>query len=98
MSNQKKNNVAIIRISEYLEARDKELLNAAFNRWSWLNKQNYESKKIVSFYDDDKEFMLSVSVPYSEDNHEFDHNMLDLQDYLGEYCGVTWTKIDKEWL
>ena len=92
------NNVAITRISSLIEPEDKQQFSKVFNRWSWLNKQRYQSKKIVSFYDDDENFMLSVSVPFSEEDYEFDCNLLDMLDYLSAYCGATQAKYDGQWL
>ena len=93
-----KQNVSIRRISDLLETEDKARFTKVFNRWSWLNKQTYESKKIVSFYDDDEDFMLSVSVPFSKEDHEFDYNILEMLDYLEAYCGATQVKYDGQWL
>lgn len=94
----KNQNVAITNISDLLTQEDKARFLKVFNRWSWLNKQNFNSKKIVSFYDDDENFLICVSVPFTEDDYGFDCNLLDLLDYLSSYCGATAAKYDGMWL
>jgi hypothetical protein len=93
-----KQNVSIRRISDLLETEDKAHFLKVFNRWSCLNKQTYESKKIVSFYDDDEDFLVSISVPFNKEDYEFDSNILIVLCYLESYCGATQVKYNGEWL
>ena len=94
-----KKNVCIKRINEMFSQSEKDQLTQSLNKMRWLNLQDYESKKSVSFYDDDEEFYLMLSVPFnSQDEAEFDNNMLDLVDYLEYYMGITKCKIQGQWL
>ena len=72
---------------------------------TWINKKlglkSYDSKKIVSFYDDDGDCYFTLRIPYRNeqiDNGDFDNKMLWITDILGDCYGITNCKYDGEFL
>tara|TARA_R110002110_G_scaffold105282_4_gene264910 strand:- start:606 stop:893 length:288 start_codon:yes stop_codon:yes gene_type:complete len=63
--------------------------------------KNYDSKKLVSFYDDDGECYMVLRIPYTKkqiDNGGFDNKMLWLLDVMSDYIGASNVKYDGQFL
>ena len=65
------------------------------NESRFINRQKYEKKNTVSFYDDDSICYFVLSMPEYD---EFDNDLFEVIDFLGAFCGVTACKVNGEWL
>ncbi len=81
-----------------LNNADAQILIDWINK-SRLNLQDYDGKKVVSFWDDDGECYFVLRIPYTSKTLDyFDIDMLDLTDRFGDMYGVSNCKYDGEFL
>lgn len=76
------------------EARMKSLLKN-LNKSPFWNRQKYEKKNTVSFFDDDKVCYFVLMLP---DHDNFEWEMLDMVNLFGSWYGITACKVNGEWL
>ena len=80
-----KNNISCKRNYMLEEAGMKSLLKD-LNGSKLLNRQSYQKKNTVSFYDDDQVCYFILSMP---DYDYCEHDIMDLVDMFGSWFGIT---------
>ena len=89
-----KNNITCKRNYIVEEADIKAILDT-LNKSQIFNRQNFQKKNTVSFYDDDNICYFILMMPEYDD---FDNDIFDVVDMFGSWFGITACKINGSWL